>query len=44
MEEMPIIPVYHPQMRYVKHEYLKGVFLSSLGNIDFKCAYLETAE
>ncbi len=41
MQEMPIIPIYHQHMRYVKQENLKGVSISSLGNLDFKWAYLD---
>ena len=41
MSEMPIIPIYHQNMRYAKQEYLKGVVISSLGNLDFKWAYLD---
>ncbi len=41
MQEMPIIPLYHQHMRYVKQERLKEVAISSLGNLDFKWAYLE---
>ena len=41
MEEMPIIPLYHHAMLYLQKEYLKDVFISSLGNLDFKWAYLD---
>ncbi len=41
MQEMPIIPLYHQHMRYVKQQNLKDVALSSLGNLDFKWAYLD---
>ena len=41
MEEMPILPVYHYSMLYLKDEKLNGVFISSLGNLDFKWATLE---
>jgi len=41
MDEMPIIPIYHQHMRYVKQDNLKGVSVSSLGNLDFKWAYLD---
>lgn len=42
MEEMPVIPIYHHAMLYLQKEYLRDVFVSSLGNIDFKWAYLDT--
>jgi oligopeptide transport system substrate-binding protein len=41
MEEMPIIPIYHHTMLYLKKENLKNVAISPLGNLDFKWAYLE---
>lgn len=41
MDAMPIIPIFHYTMLYVKNEKVKGVRLSSLGNIDFKTAYIE---
>ncbi len=41
MEEMPIIPIYHQHMRYIKQDHLKEVAISSLGNLDFKWAYLD---
>lgn len=41
MNEMPIIPISHASMLYVQKENLKGVFLSYLGGVDFKWAYLE---
>lgn len=43
MEQMPIIPVYHFTMLYMQNDKLKDVVLSSLGNIDFKWAYLDNA-
>jgi oligopeptide transport system substrate-binding protein len=41
MQEMPIIPLYHLSMRYLKQDALKGVVISSLGNLDFKWAYVD---
>lgn len=41
MDAMPIIPIFHYTMLYQKDEKLQNVFLSSLGNIDFKWAILE---
>ena len=43
MQEMPIIPIYHQNMRFVKQDRLKEVCISSLGNLDFKWAYLDNA-
>jgi oligopeptide transport system substrate-binding protein len=39
--DMPVIPIYYLMYGYLKKPYLHGVFLSSLGTIDFKQAYLE---
>jgi oligopeptide transport system substrate-binding protein len=44
MDEMPIIPIFHYTMRYLKEDRLKDVVLSSLGNIDFKWAYWDEEE
>ncbi len=41
MEAMPIIPVYHYTMLYLKNDALKSVVFTSLGSIDFKWAYLD---
>jgi oligopeptide transport system substrate-binding protein len=41
MEGMPIIPVFYYTMLYVNQPYLKDVVLSSMGQIDFKWAYIE---
>ncbi len=41
MEEMPIIPIFHYTMLYVDRDRVKDVFVSSMGNIDFKWAYIE---
>jgi oligopeptide transport system substrate-binding protein len=38
MKEMPIIPLYYSSYKYLKNEKLKDVFLSDLGQIDFKWA------
>ncbi len=38
MEEMPIIPIFYYTMLYVNKPALKDVFLSSMGQIDFKWA------
>ena len=41
MDEMPIIPVYFLMNSYLKNPKLQNVFLSGLGDIDFKWAYFE---
>ncbi|GAB4193531.1 MAG: oligopeptide ABC transporter substrate-binding protein OppA [Simkaniaceae bacterium] len=41
MDAMPVIPIFHYTMLYVKEERLKGVVLTPMGNIDFKWAYLD---
>jgi oligopeptide transport system substrate-binding protein len=38
MEEMPIIPVFHHTMLYLKNDRVKDVVLSSTGVLDFKWA------
>lgn len=43
MDAMPIIPLFHYKMLYLRDERLKGVFLSSMGGVDFKWASLENA-
>lgn len=44
MDSMPIIPLFHYAMLYRKTDKLDGVFLSSLGNLDFKWARLENGQ
>lgn len=44
LEEMPIIPIYHFTMLYMNDDKVKNVFLSSLGNVDFKWAYLDNSK
>jgi len=41
MDAMPVIPLFHLTMLFVKDEHLKNVSLTDTGNIDFKWAYLE---
>lgn len=41
MDSMPIIPLFHYTMLYRKTGQVEGVFLSSIGNLDFKWARLE---
>lgn len=40
MDEMPVIPVFYYTMLYVMNEQIHDVVLTSLGNIDFKWAYI----
>jgi oligopeptide transport system substrate-binding protein len=41
MEEMPIIPVFYYTMLYVNQPYVKDVVVTSMGQIDFKWAYVD---
>lgn len=41
LNEMPIIPLYAANFRYLVSNRLKGVFLSPLGYVDFKWAYTQ---
>jgi len=41
MEAMPIIPLFTYSMLYLQDEHLQNVFLSALGNLDFKWASLD---
>ncbi|MBS0628698.1 MAG: peptide ABC transporter substrate-binding protein [Verrucomicrobia bacterium] len=41
MDAMPIIPVLHYTMLYMKDDEVEDVFLSSLGNLDFKWAVMK---
>ena len=40
MEEMPIIPVFYYTFKYMKKARVNNIFLSHLGQIDFKWAYI----
>lgn len=41
IDEMPVIPLYFLMYGYIKKPYVHGVYLSSLGIVDFKNAYIE---
>ena len=41
MNEMPIIPIYFYSGAYVKHPYVKGVYISKLNHLDLKWASVE---
>jgi len=41
MDEMPVIPFYFKTSVYVKKDNLKGVYVSGLGNVQYKWAYFE---
>jgi MarR-like DNA-binding transcriptional regulator SgrR of sgrS sRNA len=41
IKQMPIIPIFHYNMLFASHGNLKDMILSSLGNLDFKWAYIE---
>ncbi len=38
MEELPVIPLFYYTFKYMKKEYLDNIYLSHLGQIDFKWA------
>lgn len=40
MEEMPLIPIFHYNLLYVRNADVHDIVLTSLGKIDFKWAYL----
>lgn len=42
LDEMPLIPILIDKWRFMKNQRLKGIKLSSIGQIDFREAYLET--
>lgn len=44
MEQMPIIPIFHYAMLYAQDKRLEGLVLSSMGNLDFKWAHLQSEE
>lgn len=41
MDEMPIIPIFHLNMCFLKHEKLMNYVISSTGSVDFRWAYFE---
>lgn len=41
MEDMPIAPLYYGAYNYLKRPYVKGVYFSELGYLDFKNASIE---
>ena len=41
LNEMPIIPIFHFSLNYLKRDELKGVVLSPMGQLDLRWAYLE---
>lgn len=41
MEEMPLIPIYHLSINYVKHPSLQGIVVSSQGFLDLRFAHWE---
>jgi len=41
LDDMPIIPICYLTMNYVKAEKVKGIFLSPIGHMDLKWAYIE---
>jgi len=41
IQEMPIIPIWHGTMHYVKNDTVKNVVISDCGGIDFKWAFID---
>lgn len=41
ISDMPVIPIFHFTMLYIRDNELKDVVLTTMGNIDFKWAHLE---
>jgi oligopeptide transport system substrate-binding protein len=41
MEHMPIIPIFHFALNYVKKPQLAGTLLSSMGQLDLRSAYID---
>ena len=41
MEEMPIIPVFYYTFKYMKKDSVNNIYLSHLGQIDFKWAEIK---
>lgn len=41
LNDMPIIPLFYASYNYLRKPYVKGVYFSELGYLDFKNAYLE---
>ncbi len=41
LEEMPIAPIFYSCFKYMKKDTLQGVYLSDLGQIDFKWAFVK---
>lgn len=44
IEEAPIAPIFHFNMAYLKNKNLKNTFISSLGHLDFRNAYISEEE
>lgn len=41
LDEMPIIPIYSLKLKYLMNKNLKGIYISSMGQVEFKGAYFE---
>ncbi len=41
MDEMPIIPIYHYALNFIRKPELAGAVLSSMGHLDLRWAYFE---
>lgn len=40
IREMPVIPIFHENELFARKNYIQGIFPSTIGNIDFKYAYI----
>lgn len=43
LDEMPVIPLFVAHYKYLLREHVKGIYISPMGLVDLKWAYLETA-
>jgi oligopeptide transport system substrate-binding protein len=41
VEEMPLIPIYYPTYKYMQNPRLKGIYITPLGQLELKFAFLE---
>ncbi len=44
ISDMPIMPIFHLTMLYVKHPEIKNAVLSNTGQLDFKWAYIDKGD
>lgn len=41
VQEMPVIPIWHGNLHYVRNDHVKNVVMSDMGGIDFKWAFVD---